>query len=103
VASDEHIEACILYMKDGEVLSLRTFVEDGGARLHELLSRLRAQGMSMVRLPKVHPAEDVERIARDARLLLRRRASTLCRDRWTALGGVAIPISDTSGFTNVSD
>ena len=58
MASDEHIEACILYIKDGEVLfSLRTFVEDGGARLHELLSRLRAQGMSMVRLPKVHPAE----------------------------------------------
>ena len=57
VASDEHIEACVLYIKDGEVLSLRTFVEDGGARLHELLSRLRAQGMSMVRLPKVHPAE----------------------------------------------
>lgn len=57
VASDERIEACILYTKDGEIVSLRTFIEDGGARLTQLLSRLRAQGMGTFRFPKVHPAE----------------------------------------------
>ena len=30
VASDERIEAFILYLKDGEILSLRSFIEDGG-------------------------------------------------------------------------
>ena len=33
------------------------FVEDGGARLKQLLSRLRAGGMTTFRFPKVHPAE----------------------------------------------
>jgi L-amino acid N-acyltransferase YncA len=55
VASDERIEAYLLYIKDG-VLSLRSFVDDGGARLKELLSRLRAQSVT-VRIPKVHEAE----------------------------------------------
>ncbi len=72
VASDERIEAYLLYVQRGvdpptfapnhqrelrrdlagalakagecEILSLRSFVEDGGARLKQLLSRLRAQG-----------------------------------------------------------
>ena len=57
MASDERIEACILYKKDGEIVSLRTFVEDGGARLRQLLARLRAEGMRTFRFPKVHPAE----------------------------------------------
>jgi GNAT superfamily N-acetyltransferase len=57
VASDESIEAVVLYLNDGEILSMRSFVEDGGARLRQLLSQLRAQGMSTLRLPKVHPAE----------------------------------------------
>ena len=57
VASDERIEACILYKKDGEIVSLRTFVEDGGARLSQLIARLRAGGMRTFRFPKVHPAE----------------------------------------------
>ena len=57
VASDERIEAYLLYIKDGEIVSLRTFVEDGGARLMQLLSRLRAQGMTTFRFPKVHAAE----------------------------------------------
>ena len=71
VASDERIEAYLLYAKpdavpDGsadaadraaEIVSLRTFVEDGGARLKQLLSRVRAQGMRTFRMPKVHPAE----------------------------------------------
>jgi GNAT superfamily N-acetyltransferase len=42
VASDERIEAYL------------SFVEDGGARLTQLLSRL---GTGALRLPKVHPAE----------------------------------------------
>ena len=57
VASDERIEACILYTRDGEVVSLRSFVDDGGARLKQLLSRLHAGGKSNFRFPKVHPAE----------------------------------------------
>jgi GNAT superfamily N-acetyltransferase len=57
VASDERIEASILYLKDGEILSLRSFVEDEGARLKQLLSRLRASGTDILRFAKVHPAE----------------------------------------------
>ena len=57
VASDERIEAYVLHLKDGEILSIRSFIEDGGARLAQLFSRLRAQGMSAFRLSKVHPTE----------------------------------------------
>jgi GNAT superfamily N-acetyltransferase len=57
VASDERIEAYLLYRNEGEIVSLRSFVEDGGARLKHLLSRLREQGMRTFRFPKVHPAE----------------------------------------------
>ena len=64
VASDERIEACLLYVKCGagaegtaEIVSLRTFIEDGGVRLKQLLSRLRALDMRTFRFPKVHPAE----------------------------------------------
>jgi GNAT superfamily N-acetyltransferase len=57
VATDEGIEACILYLKDGEILSLRDFVEDGGVRLARLLAQLRAAGMRNFRLRKVHPTE----------------------------------------------
>jgi GNAT superfamily N-acetyltransferase len=56
VASDERIEAYVLFSR-GEILSLRSFVEDDGARLMQLVSQLRARGMSTVLLPKVHPAE----------------------------------------------
>ena len=59
VASDEHIEAYVLYVNAGEgteILSLRSFIEDGGARLAQLLSQLRAR-MGTFRFPKVHPAE----------------------------------------------
>jgi GNAT superfamily N-acetyltransferase len=54
VASDERIEACVLYTADGGIVSLRSFVEDGGARLQQLLGRL---GTGTFRFPKVHPAE----------------------------------------------
>jgi ribosomal protein S18 acetylase RimI-like enzyme len=75
VASDERIEAYILYMNRdasrkpngeagrpasvaaGEIVSLRSFVDDGGARLKHLLSRLGSQGMGAFRLSKVHPSE----------------------------------------------
>ena len=57
VASDERIEACILYTKEGEIVSLRSFVDDGGARLGQLLSRLPAGGTGNFTLPKVHAAE----------------------------------------------
>ena len=74
VASDERIEAYVLYLNrrvdpDGnaepgpqasaltEILALRTVIEDGGACLKQLLSRLGAQGMRTFRFSKVHPAE----------------------------------------------
>ena len=40
-----------------EIVSLRTFIEDGGARLRQLLARLLARGIGTFRFPKVHPAE----------------------------------------------
>lgn len=73
VASDEGIESYILYIPGGfappgppspslagastEILSMRSFVEDGGARLRHLLSRVAASGSETFRFPKVHPAE----------------------------------------------
>jgi len=57
VASEERIEAYILYTADQEIVSLRSFVEDGGARLQQLLSRLATQGPGALRFPKVHPGE----------------------------------------------
>lgn len=69
VASDERIEAYLLYVRCGmdtdeaswgeavEIVSHRCFLEDGGARLEHLLSRLRARGIGTFRFPKVHPAE----------------------------------------------
>jgi GNAT superfamily N-acetyltransferase len=57
IASDERIEACVLYANDGEIVWLRTFVEDDGARLKQLMTELRARGMRTLRFPKVHPAE----------------------------------------------
>ena len=53
VASDERIEACLLHA-DGEILSLRSFVEDDGVRLQQLLARL---GGGTFRFPRVHPSE----------------------------------------------
>ncbi len=64
VASEERIESYLLYVERGEnreeateIVSLRTLVEDGGARLRQLLSRVRAQVQGRLRFPKVHPAE----------------------------------------------
>jgi GNAT superfamily N-acetyltransferase len=64
VASVERIESYLLYVKpevdstgNVEIVSLRSFIEDGGARLKHLLSRLRVRDVRAVRFPKVHAAE----------------------------------------------
>ena len=61
VASDERIEAYVLYvereMEAMEVVALRCFIDDGGARLKQLLCQLRARGVKSIWFPKVHPAE----------------------------------------------
>jgi GNAT superfamily N-acetyltransferase len=62
VASDEQIEAYLLYIKDGEMMSLRSFVDDGGSRLRLLLSRV---GVATLRFPKAHP-EEISRELLDA-------------------------------------
>jgi GNAT superfamily N-acetyltransferase len=56
VASDERLEACLLYIED-EIVLIRSMVDDGGARLGQLLARLRAQGNGGFRISKVHPQE----------------------------------------------
>jgi ribosomal protein S18 acetylase RimI-like enzyme len=60
IASDERIEAYVLYESEGqtaEIVALCTFIEDGGARVTQLLSRLTAQGLGRFRFPKVHASE----------------------------------------------
>lgn len=61
IASDERIEAYVLYLSDGthetEIVSLRSFIDDGGARVRQLCRHLRARGTATLRLSKVHPAE----------------------------------------------
>ena len=55
VANEERIEAYLLYLgREGraEIVSLRTCIEDDGARLKQLLSRLCAQGMRSFRFPR---------------------------------------------------
>jgi GNAT superfamily N-acetyltransferase len=54
IASDERIEAYLLHRNGEEIVSMRSFVEDGGAGLKQLLTRL---GMGTFRFPKVHPTE----------------------------------------------
>ena len=43
--------------EETEIVSLRSFIDDGGARLKQLLAELRARGMADLPPPKVHPAE----------------------------------------------
>jgi GNAT superfamily N-acetyltransferase len=54
VASEERIEAYLLYTARGEILALRSFGEDRRAGVDILLSRL---GEATFRYEKVHPAE----------------------------------------------
>ena len=57
----ERIEAYLLYVTRGteeaEIVSLRSSIDDGGARLKQLLSQLRTRGVETFRFSKVHPAE----------------------------------------------
>ena len=57
IASDERIEAFLLCSPDGEILSLRSIVDDGGTRLRQLLSMRGARSPGTLRLPKVHADE----------------------------------------------
>lgn len=57
VATEERLEACILYSMDGEVLFLRSFFDDDGARVRQLTSRMRADGVRTARLPRMHAGE----------------------------------------------
>jgi hypothetical protein len=66
VASDERIEAYVLYVPPpalagtaaaAEIVSLRACSEDGAGCLAPLLSRLHASGLRTLTLPRVHPAE----------------------------------------------
>ena len=62
VASDERIEAYLFYVHDergGEILSLRSLVDDGGACLSQLLSRL---DTGEFRMGRVHPDEIPHRL-----------------------------------------
>ena len=69
LASDEQIEACLLYVKSAgdqeqaaDVLALRSFVEDDGMRAQQLLSHVRAGGLTTLRFAKVHPEEIAKRL-----------------------------------------
>jgi GNAT superfamily N-acetyltransferase len=57
IASDERIEAYLLYTADGEILSLRGLAEDGGSRLGQLVSALRLTSPATLRFRKVHGEE----------------------------------------------
>ena len=57
VATEERLEACILYSMAGEVVFLRSFFEDDGARVRQLVARMRADGVRTARLARVNAAE----------------------------------------------
>jgi GNAT superfamily N-acetyltransferase len=61
VASDERIEAYVLYMKrddsTAEIVSLRSSTEHDGAQLKELVARLSLEGHGTVTFPRVHSTE----------------------------------------------
>jgi hypothetical protein len=70
-ASEERIEAYLLYMNDrgdaaptAEILAFRSVVEDAGPRLNQLLSRVCEEGIGTLRFPKVAPAEISETLLR---------------------------------------
>jgi GNAT superfamily N-acetyltransferase len=57
IASNERIEAFVLYTVQQEIVALQSVVADDGARMKELLSRLHARGMRSLQYRKVHPSE----------------------------------------------
>jgi GNAT superfamily N-acetyltransferase len=56
LASEERIDAYVLHAGE-EIVSLRSFGGDAGARLKHLLSQLRTKGVTTFRFPKVHTDE----------------------------------------------
>ena len=54
IASEASIEAYVLHAAGGEIVALRSLVEDGGARLRHLFARL---GSGTFRVSRVHPRE----------------------------------------------
>ena len=58
IASDEQIEAYVLYIKDtGELLAVQVLVQDGEFHLTRLISQLRSRGLKALRFPRVHPSD----------------------------------------------
>ena len=58
VVSEERIEAYILYLRrEGQIVSLRSVIEDDGSVLRNLAYRIRARCDKALLFPKVHPAE----------------------------------------------
>lgn len=60
VASDERLEACLLYVPQevhAEILAMHAATDAGGDGLRRLLTAVRAQGLRSFRFPKVHPSE----------------------------------------------
>jgi hypothetical protein len=60
VASDERIEAYVLYVPqevEAEVVALHSMVDDDGRRLRQLLSRVQSTGIRTLRFPKAHSTE----------------------------------------------
>jgi GNAT superfamily N-acetyltransferase len=62
IATDEQIEAYLLYTKrdedaDVEILALRSFIDDGGSRLKALLAQVRSGATRPCLFSKVHAAE----------------------------------------------
>ena len=89
VASDERIEACILYIKEAvdqeaaaeaDIMSVKTFIEDGGARLRHLRHSTVGARAEDLALPEGPPCGDLEGVATDPRFPPRRRASPLRRE-----------------------
>ena len=91
VASDERIEAYLLYVKPAEIVSLRSLVKDDGARLTQLLSQLRDARHGDLPVPQGPPGGDLTGTPGDARFPPRRRASTLRSASAVRLANIAVP------------
>ena len=86
VATEERIEAYVLYTRCGEIVALGSVVEDDGERLERLLVELRTRGIGAVRIRKVHPVEcsaaPLETLGFRAAAAHRLYAATLRQGSW---------------------